>query len=329
MKGGGPQGKKDSMGGTELVAPTMETEDNQIPSPVNRDQLVKDQHEDPGLAQVRADAYPIEEVENVAVGYYIDRGLLMRKWRFCLVPANETWQEVHQVVIPQKHRKEVLKLAHENPLSGHLGVNKTVDRIRRYFYWPRLQADVQAFCKVCHTCQVAGKPNENIPVAPLKPIPVIGEPFQKIIVDCVGPLPKSKSGHEYLITIMCVATRYPEAFPLRNITARQVIPVMNKFFTTFGFPKEVQSDQGSNFMSKEFQKTLKGLGIQHVVASAYHPESQGALERFHQTLKSMLRKLCIATGQTWDKGLQLLLFAIREVQQKSLGFSPNELFFWE
>uniref|UniRef100_A0AAQ4NPP7 Integrase catalytic domain-containing protein n=1 Tax=Gasterosteus aculeatus aculeatus TaxID=481459 RepID=A0AAQ4NPP7_GASAC len=126
---------------------------------------------------------------------------------------------------------------------------------------------------------------------------------------------------------MCVATRFPEAIPLRNITAKTVTKALTKFFTTFGLPKTVQTDQGSNFMSRVFRTSLKALGVAHVVASAYHPESQGALERWHQTLKSALRKYCTETGKEWDDGVPLVLFAVREARQDSLGFSPAELVF--
>ena len=98
-----------------------------------------------------------------------------------------------------------------------------------------------------------------------------------MIIDCVGPLPKTKSGNQYLLTVMCASTRFPEAIPLRNISA--------KFFTLVVQPKSIQSDQGSNFMSGLFQQVMDELGIKQYRSSAYHPESQGALERFHQTLK--------------------------------------------
>ena len=97
-----------------------------------------------------------------------------------------------------------------------------------------------------------GKPNHDDPVAPLQTIPVFGESFSKVIVDCVGPLPKTKTGFQYLLTIMCSASRFPEAVPLRHITAKTVTKALIKYFTYFGFPKEIQSDQGSNFMSGMF-----------------------------------------------------------------------------
>lgn len=218
-------------------------------------------------------------------------------------------------------------MAHDHILSGHLGVTKTYNRILRYFFWPGLKSDVVAFCRSCHTCQVSGKPNQVIPAAPLKPIPVVGEPFEHVIVDCVGPLPKSKSGNQYILTVMCTATRYPEAVPLRTLKTRAIVKALVKFFSTFGLPKYIQSDQGSNFMSKIFSQVMAQLGVQHRTSSAYHPESQGALERFHQTLKSMLRKFCTESNREWDEGLPLLLFAVRETVQESLGFSPADLVF--
>ena len=80
-------------------------------------------------------------------------------------------------------------------------------------------------------------------------------------------------------------------------------------------------------MSGIFQQVMHELGIKQYRSSAYHPESQGALERFHQTLKNMIRSYCFDTEKGWDEGIHLLLFAVRESLQESLGFSPFELVF--
>ena len=93
--------------------------------------------------------------------------------------------------------------------------------------------------------------------------------------------------------MMCVATRFPEAIPLRKITSPVIVKALIRLFSLFGLPKVIQSDQGTNFMSRIFAQVLKQLHIQHCPSSAYHPESQGALEHFHQTLKSMLWAYCI------------------------------------
>ena len=126
---------------------------------------------------------------------------------------------------------------------------------------------------------------------------------------------------------MCSSTHFPEAIPLRNIKAPKIVKALIKFFTLARLPKLVQSDQGLNFMSHLFQDVMAQLGIKQVKSSAYHPQSQGALERFHQTLKCMMRSYCFQEKKDWDEGIPLLLFAAREAVQESLGFSPFELIF--
>ena len=251
----------------------------------------------------------------------------MRKWRPFDVSADDEWAVYHQIVVPKSYRHEILSIAHESPMSGHLGINKTYHKIINHFYWPGLKSDVSKYCKTCHTCQMVGKPNQTIPKAQLQLIPAFGEPFSRILIDCVGPLPRTKSGNEYLLTIMCTSTRFPEAIPLRNIKTKSIVKALIKFFTFVGLPKSVQSDQGSNFMSGIFQQVMHQLGIKQYRSSAYHPESQGALERFHQTLKNMIRSYCFDTEKDWDEGIHLLLFAVRESVQDTLGFSPFELVF--
>ena len=158
----------------------------------------------------------------------------------------------------------------------------------KHFYWPKMKGDTVKFCRSCHTCQVVGKPNKEIQKAHLQPISAFEEPFSRVLVDCVGPLPKTRSENEYLLTVMCTATRFPEAIPLRNMKAKTIVKALIKFFSMVGLPRSIQSDQGTNFMYGIFQQVMYELGIKQYKSSAYHPESQGALERFHQTLKNMI-----------------------------------------
>ena len=292
-----------------------------------KSQLIQEQQTDPEISKLIFRALPENEISQVPICYYIKNGILMRKWRPYDVPADDEWAVYHQIVVPKSYRHEILSIAHESPMSGHLGINKTYHKIINHFYWPGLKSDVSKYCKTCHTCQMVGKPNQTIPKAQLHPIPAFDEPFSRILIDCVGPLPRTKSGNEYLLTIMCTSTRFPEAIPLRNIKTKSIVKALIKFFTFVGLPKSVQSDQGSNFMSGIFQQVMHELGIKQFRSSAYHPESQGALERFHQTLKNMIRSYCFDTEKDWDEGIHLLLFAVRESVQESLGFSPFELVF--
>ncbi|XP_072046476.1 uncharacterized protein [Amphiura filiformis] len=295
--------------------------------PLNHNKLIFEQENDPEISILGQRALTPQEAEQSPVCFYKQNEVLMRKWRPPDAQMDEEWRVVHQIVIPKVYRNDIISIAHDTPMAGHLGVKKTYDRILQHFWWPSLKKDVAEYCKTCHPCQMVGKPNQKIPSAPLKPIPAFEEPFSRVLIDCVGPLPKTKSGNQYLLTIMCASTRFPEAIPLRNIKAPQIVKALTKFFTLVGLPKEIQSDQGSNFMSGIFQQVMQQLGIKQFKSSAYHPESQGALERFHQTLKNMIKTYCYEFERDWDEGVHLLLFAAREAVQTSLGFSPFELVF--
>lgn len=292
---------------------------------VDRKSFIAEQARDSSLTHCKEVAVTREVIETKSIGYFFEDGVLMRKWTPSV--ADESGCDtIFQIVVPKCFQEQVLSVAHDK-VAGHLGVAKTRYRVTRHFFWPGINSDVSKFCRSCHTCQMVGKPNQVISPAPLTPIPVIGEPFDRIVLDCVGPLPKTKSGHAYLLTMMCAATRFPEAIPIRSLRAKTIVKALVGFFSTFGLPRVVQTDQGTNFMSRVFNQILTQLHIKHIVSSPYHPESQGSLERFHQTLKTMLRTYCTESEKEWDEGLPLLLFAVRETVQESLGFSPAELVF--
>ena len=107
-------------------------------------------------------------------------------------------------------------------MTGHLSTKKTYHKIPNHFYWPGLKADVSNYCRSCHTCQVGGKPYQVLPKTELQPIPAFDKSFSRIIFDCVGSLPTTKFGNEYLLTIVCASTRFPDAISLRNIKKSQL-----------------------------------------------------------------------------------------------------------
>ena len=153
--------------------------------------LISSQESDPTLSGVRERIVSESKAAVTRVCYYEKGGVLMRKWSPLDTPASEEWRVVSQIVVPEKYQMDVLYLAHEAPMASHLGVNKTYHKILQHFYWPGLKKDVKLFCRSCHTCQIVGKPNQKIPTAPLEPIPAFDEPFNQVIIDCVGPLPKT------------------------------------------------------------------------------------------------------------------------------------------
>ncbi|CAI9733980.1 DDE-type integrase/transposase/recombinase [Octopus vulgaris] len=212
----------------------------------------------------------------------------MRTWRPHDVSVSDHWQVREKIVVLKEYRLDIMNLVHNIPLAG-----KTKYRILQHFYWPSLFSDVASYCRSCKTCQLVGKPNATIGKAPLKPIAAVKELFSRIIIDVVGPLPRTKSGYRYLFAVLDQATGYPEAIPLKEVSATTVSDALVKLFTQFGFPEEIQSDRGSNFMSSVFQIFMYKLAIKQLPSTAYQPQAQGALERYPQVLKNMLRTYCL------------------------------------
>ncbi len=245
-------------------------------------------------------------------------GLLYRQW----LPKGDD-SMVEQLVLPTDLRGEVLKLAHTIPLGGHLGKRKTADRILRRFYWPTLFRDVQRYCRSCATCQKTSSTRGR--KAPLMPLPVIEEPFQRMAMDIVGPLPKSRTGKRFVLVICDYATRWPEAIPMKSIDAEHVAEELVGIFSRVGIPREILTDQGTNFTSQLLTELYRLLHVRPIKTTPYHPQTDGLVERFNQTLKAMLRRATKQEGKDWDKLIPYLLFAYREVPQASTGFSPFEL----
>lgn len=149
-------------------------------------------------------------------------------------------------------------------------------------------------------------------------------------MDIVGPLEKSSAGHRYILFVYYYTTRYPEAFPVRTITMPKVIHALIQLFSRVGIPEAILTDQGINFTSRLMKQLHQQLGITAVRTSPYHPQTDGLVERFNQTLKNTLRKFVTDTGRDWDKWLPFVLFAYGEVPQASTGFSPFELLYgWQ
>ena len=177
-------------------------------SVLSRAALIEEQETDPEVRRLRQTAMSEIEVSDVPEGSYIKDDVLMRNRRnphdHSLV--SDDWSVVHQVVLPLSFRPEVLHLVHEAPMAGHVGIGRTRSRIMAHFWWPWLYIkDTAQFCRSCHVCQVVGKAQPAVKQAPLIPIPAFEKPFSKVSVDCVGPLPRTRSGFQFLLTIMDVA----------------------------------------------------------------------------------------------------------------------------
>ena len=233
---------------------------------------------------------------------------------------------VNQIVVPKKYRKQLMQIAHDVPLGGHMGNRKTRNRLLQNFFWPGMFKDIAEYCRSCPQCQrsvAKGKAKK----AKLISIPPICEPFERVGIDIVGPLNRTKRGHKFILTLIDYGTKYPEAIPLKTTDTHSVAEALLGIFSRVGIPKEILSDQGSNFTSALMQELCKLLHVKKLKSTPYHPEANGLVERFNGTLKRMLTCFVQDEQLEWDTLLPYMLFAYREVPQDSTGFSPFELLY--
>ena len=213
------------------------------------------QCKDPGIADIitylKTDQLPATATSARAImhsidNYYLDPdGLLCHLWvsKGRRVPSLKS-----QLVIPTLLRHEILVGGHDDPLAGHLGVNKTYEKLRECYYWLKMFADVQFRCRSCTHCQMKKSPKQR-QTAPILPIPAEG-PCDHADVDCLGPFPVTHSGNRYIVVFSDYLTRYPEAFAVPNIEAVTIADLLvNHIMPRHGAPRTLLSDRGSNFTS--------------------------------------------------------------------------------
>ena len=295
-----------------LRSSESELEDLEVPPVVkglgSRPKLVREVKEDPTLESWRVLAERSEQ------GYRWERGLLYQ------AVTDHTGEVLHLMVLPKAFRGKVLRMAHEG--SGHLGARKVKALLRQRFTWPGMGVDVIAHTRSCSVCQLCSKPKSR--KAPMMERRVMTEPFEVMAFDLVGPLPKGKGGCMHILTAVCMGSRWPEAIPLRAITARAVATGMIEIFARTGIPLQILTDQGSQFLSSLEKHLCKDLGIDQVRTAPYHPETNGVVERMHGTLKPMLRKAS-QLGLDWVTQLPFALFALRSAPNRDSSFSPYQL----
>ena len=165
----------------------------------------------------------------------------------------------------------------------------------------------------------------NLVKKPLVAMPIIGEPFARVAIDLVGPLPMSGRKHRWILTLVDCATRYPEAIPMKGIDNIEFAEELVNIFSRIGIPQEILSDRGSQFVSHLMRVISRLLSVRQLQTTPYHAQCNGFVERWNGTLRRMIQKMAAEKTNDWDRYIPALLFSYREVAQASLVFSPFEL----
>jgi hypothetical protein len=226
------------------------------------------------------------------------------------------------LIVPHAFRERVVSFIHQ---LGHYGRKRTLQLVKASYYWAGLNADVLKYVACCDVCQVNKK--SKIKKRVWQKYPITSR-FKTVHVDLVGPLQKSSKGRSYIFTMIDRYSRWMEAVPLANIRASDCAQSFyDVWVTRFGVPDVVVSDQGAQFESFIYNDMLSRLGARHVRTTAYHPQTNGKVERSHATIKNILR--CLSAHRAdWDNVLPSTMMAMRTAINDT-GTSPSLLVFGE
>ena len=226
-------------------------------------------------------------------------------------------------VIPESLQRKVFDTIHS---LGHLGVKATQKTISSSYVWPNMSKDIAAWISTCMPCQKAKIMRHNH--SPFQKLPSSSGKFQDVHVDIVGPLPIS-SGYSYILTCVDRFSRWPAAIPMKGISAKEcATSFIQGWMQYYGTPVNLVTDRGRQFISSLWQELCHIMGTTHNMTTAYHPQSNGMVERFHRQMKACL--IAKADGNVqWYDDLPMIMLAIRTAVKEDLGVSSADMVYGE
>ena len=225
--------------------------------------------------------------------------------------------------------KELLAAGHGRAIFGHVGVEKTVDAIEEAGYsWPTIYQDVRRYVKRCGPCQKMTHRLDNN-VAYLLKTTMAHKPFAVLSIDTVGPLPDDSKGFRYILVMMDAFTRYVELAATATVDADECAEALMNVFMRHGVPREVRSDNGTQFVNQVVDALLKKLEVHHHRTLPYHPEANGLVERVNQEVMKHLRcfTLQFEAKDRWSSLLPIVQHVINETVHSAIGVSPHDMLY--
>lgn len=219
----------------------------------------------------------------------------------------------YRVIIPPPLREKVLSELH----TGHCGVVRMKEIARSYFWWPGLDAAIEAKAKSCPDCQ---KLRNQPQLAPLHPWDWPEEPWQRIHIDFAGPLEE----HMFLV-VVDAHSKWPEVAIMKKTSSERTIEELRSMFSRYGLPKQLVSDNGPQLVSEEFEMFMEENGIQHIKSAPYHPATNGLAERFVQTMKHALKSS--SSYKSLNRRLNAFLLSYRNTPHATTKVSPASAMF--
>lgn len=283
----------------------------------------ENQLKDPEVRKIVED---LEDVDDPFRGRcWSDRGFILSDGILYRYGPEECEEETACLVIPEHERDSILVEYHDAPTAGHLGVERTLDRMKSKYYWPGMRQTVAAHLKRCVECQRYKADNRK--PAGLLQTPATNRRFEVVAVDLFGPLPETAEKNKWILIVEDTCSRWVELFALQNATSSDCAKTLiTEVFLRYGVPRRVVSDNGVQFISEVMQQVCHSFGITQSLSPVYHPQAN-PVERKNRDLKPQLAILVGKDHDTWDIHLPAIRFAMNSAVTSSTGYSPAYLTF--
>ena len=275
------------------------------------------------LSQLQKDDKHIQEIRDLlSSGHELNEYVMSDGLVYHIVPRVDGDRSPRlQVMIPESVKRVVLEQLHCSQFGGgHMGFDKTYQKIRERYFWPNMYRDTHQFVSRCDLCNERKRKQKSNPILSM---PIPNYPFEIIGIDTCGPFTETENGNVYVLTVIDHFSGWPEAFPMKDKSTLSVARLLlNEIIPRHGCPRVMISDRGTEFVSAVVSLLNEKMRISHVKTSPYHPQSNGKTERFHRYMNDALAKYSRNSPFEWDLYLPAMLMAYRTMTHGSTKKSP-------
>jgi len=223
--------------------------------------------------------------------------------------------------------KAILSKYHDDPSEGgHSGISRTLRKIKNYYYWPQMTKAISKYVKTCLKCQQAKTTKHT--KTPLTITETPATAFDKVLIDTIGPLPRSENGNEYAVTIICDLTKYLVTVPIPNKSAKSVAKaIFENFILKYGPMKTIITDMGTEYKNQIIDDLCKYMKIKNITSTAHHHQTLGTIERSHRTFNEYVRSYISVDKTDWDIWIQYFTYCFNTTPSVVHEYCPYELVF--
>lgn len=250
--------------------------------------------------------------------YAIQNNKLMR---YCKSKFNLSGEFDWKVVVPSSQRQDLIRTCHNEELS-HLGVFKTYKRLTLLYYWPSMYQDVAKFIRGCEVCATY-KNSQQPPIGTMGHPKNCSRPFDTLSIDLVGPLPRSRAGYTYILSVLCCFSKYVMFFPLRRAVGKTIAQRLeDEVFLKHGVPRTVIADNATQFTGSELKALFQKYFIPQIHYTPRYCPQVNAVERYHKTLMTSVSIMVQNDHRAWDVALPKVQFAMNSTTSETVRYPP-------